>query len=308
MPPEAKGKTGGEGLNEAFRYGGKAGRYSAQVSNAFLGTSPGDLSRLISGASRTFGAFARRDAALQGLIVNFDVFTGALANQSQNLETTIHRFAPALKTTRTSLVNLNRTLPPLRAYAIELTPAVAELPGLISASKPWLAQVRPAISGKEGGGVARLLAKATPGLAEAAQAGKAVALPQLNQIGLCTTKVVVPVGNQTLGGPDSTGGPTYREFFYLWSNFAGQGENFDGNGPYFRLQPGGGSVLVHGANPKGNLTTDQVNWANTVAAPSGVQPQLGGRPAKKDTVPCYKNPAPDLNSGLGEPGPPTLTP
>ena len=119
------------------------------MTNALLGTQPQDLSRLVSSAGRTFGAFASRREDLQGLIVNFDVFTGALANQSTNLSTTIQLLAPTLKITHASLVSLNRSLPPLRTYAIELEPAVAELPGLISASKPWLAQVRPLLSGKE---------------------------------------------------------------------------------------------------------------------------------------------------------------
>ena len=84
-----KGKSGAEGLNGAFLYGGPAGRYSAQVTNALLGTEAGDLSRLVAGAGRTFGALARREADLQGLIVNFDTFTGALAAQSSNLATTV---------------------------------------------------------------------------------------------------------------------------------------------------------------------------------------------------------------------------
>ena len=87
--PEVKGKTGAEALNGAFKYGGDAGRYSAQVTDAFLGTQPRDLSRLVAGAGRTFGAFASREADLQGLIDNFNVFTGALAAQSTNLSTTI---------------------------------------------------------------------------------------------------------------------------------------------------------------------------------------------------------------------------
>ena len=161
--PEVQGKTGAEGLNGALKYGGPAGRYSAQVTNALLGTQQHDLSRLVAGAGRTFGAFASRESDLQGLIDNFNVFTGALAAQSANLAVTVHRFAPFLKTARASLVSLNRTLPPLRTYAIELTPAVAELPGLISASKPWLKQARPLLSGKEGGGVAKLLRESTPG-------------------------------------------------------------------------------------------------------------------------------------------------
>lgn len=306
--PEVKGKTGAEGLNGAFRYGGPAGRYSAQVTNALLGTSPGDLSKLVATAGRSFAALANREADLKGLIVNFDTFTGALAAQAGNLSTTVQRLAPTLRTARRSLANLNRTLPPLRAYAIQLRPAVAELPGLIAAAEPWLAQARPLLSGREAGGTAKLLEESTPGLAGAAQAGKASALPQLNRISLCTTKVIVPTGNQTIEDRFGTGGPNYREFFYFLANFAGWGQNFDGNGPYLRLQPGGGDALVKLENPKGNLSTEKQDWAHTVAPPLGVQPQLGGRPPKKPGVRCDSNPVPNVNGALGQVGPPNLTP
>jgi phospholipid/cholesterol/gamma-HCH transport system substrate-binding protein len=301
--PEVQGKTGAEGLNGAFKYGGPASRYSAQVTNALLGTQQHDLSRLVAGAGRTFGAFASREGDLKGLITNFDVFTGALAAQSANLAVTVHRLAPFLKTARASLVSLNRTLPPLRTYAIELTPAVAELPGLISASKPWLKQARPLLSGKEAGGVARLLRESTPGLAGAAQAGKANTLPQLNQLSLCTTKVLAPAGNQTINDRFSTGGPNYREFFYALSNFAGGGQNFDGNGPYLRVQPGGGPQLAGTPNPHGFLSVDKIDFAHTIAPPLGTQPQLGGRPPKKPSVRCDTNPVPDVNGPLGQVGP-----
>jgi ABC-type transporter Mla subunit MlaD len=305
--PEVQGRTGAEALNDAFKYGGDAGRYSAQVTNAFLGTSPGDLSRLIAGAGRTFAAFDSREEDLQGLITNFDVFTGALAAQSANLTTTIQLLAPTLLTTNKSLVSLNKTLPPLRTYAIEFRPAVAELPDLISASKPWLEQVRPLLSGKEGGGVAKLLAESTPGLASAAQAGKQVALPQLNQLSLCTTEVMVPTGNQTINDRFSTGGPNYRDFLYTLANFAGAAQNYDGNGPYVRAQIGGGPLLVGEPNPQGNPNTfsDQINYAHTAVAPIGNQPQLGGMPPLKSDVPCYTNPVPDVNGPLGQPGTPT---
>jgi ABC-type transporter Mla subunit MlaD len=305
--PEVKGKTGAEGLNGAFKYGGPAGRYSAQVTNAFLGTQQHDLSRLVAGAGRTFGAFASREKDLQGLIVNFDIFTGALAAQSANLTATIHLLAPALAVGRASLVSLNRTLPPLRTYAIELTPAIARLPGLIAASKPWLAQARPLLSGKEGGGVARLLAESTPGLAGSAQAGKAKALPQLNRISLCTTKVFVPTGDQTINDRFSTGGSSFREFYFYLANFAGQSQNYDGNGPYLRLQPGGGNTLVEQSNPNGNLSTDKQDFANTIAPPLGTQPQLGGRPPLKPEVRCDSNPVPDVNAGIGQVGAPSPT-
>jgi ABC-type transporter Mla subunit MlaD len=306
--PEVKGKTGGEALNGVLKYGGNAGRYGAQVTNAFLGTSPHDLARLIAGTGRTFGALSRSEGELQHLIVNFEVFTGALADQSANLESTVHRLAPTLKTAQTSLVNLNRTLPALRTYAIELRPAVAELPALISASKPWLEQASPLLSGKEAGGLAKLLAESTPGLAGSAQAGKAVALPQLNRLSLCSSKVLIPTSTQTINDQFSTGGPNYREFFYTLTDFAGQAGNFDGNGPYLRVQPGGGGTLVEGSNPHESVNTSQQSFAFTAEPPKGIQPQLGGKPPKKPNVRCDKNPVPDVNAGLGQPGAPTLTP
>jgi ABC-type transporter Mla subunit MlaD len=305
--PEVKGKSGAEALNGVFQYGGDAGRYSAQVTNALLGTRPQDLSRLVSSAGRAFGAFASRREDLQGLIVNFDVFTGALATQATNLSTTIRLLAPTLKVTHASLVSLNRSLPPLRSYAIELRPAVAELPGLIDASKPWLAQVRPLLSGKEGGGVARLLAESTPGLAGAAQAGKQTALPQLNRLSLCTSKVMVPTANQVINDRFSTGQPNYREFLYTFVNFAGMAQNFDGNGPYARAQAGGGPLLVGEENPFGNKATlsDARNFAHTIEDPLGTQPQLTKRPPLKPEVRCYTNPVPDVNGPQGQVGAPS---
>jgi ABC-type transporter Mla subunit MlaD len=305
--PEVKGRTGAEALNGAFRYGGAAGRYSSVVSNALLGTEPHDLSRLIAGAGRTFGALASREEDLKGLIDNFNVFTGALANQSANLSTTVHLLAPTLKVAHASLVSLNRTLPPLRTYAIELTPAVAELPGLIRSSKPFIAQIKPLLSGREGGGLARLLAKSTPGLAGAAQASKELTLPQLNQLALCTTKVLVPTGNQVIADRFSTGGPNYREFLYDLVDFAAATQNFDGNGPYLRAQGGGGPVLVGESNPFGNPATlsDKINYAHTITDPLGTQPQLAKKPPLKPDVRCYTNPVPDLNGPLGQVGPPS---
>ncbi len=304
--PEVKGKTGAEALNGAFKYGADAGRYSAQVTNALLGTEQKDLSRLVASAGRAFGALASRESDLQGLIDNFNVFTGALAAQSTNLSTTVHLLAPTLKVAHSSLVSLNRTLPPLRTYAIELTPAVAELPELIGTSRPWMAQVRPLLSGKEGGGVAKLLRESIPGLAGAAQAGKETTLPQLNQLSLCTTKVLVPTGNQVVEDRFSTGGPNYREFFFTLANLVSASQNFDGNGPYVRSQVGGADVLAGEPNPNGlkvgGTYGEDTNYSYTIADPLGNQPQLGTEPALKPEIRCDSNPVPDVNSGLGEVG------
>ena len=44
------------------------------MTNALLGTQQRDLSRLVAGAGRTFGAFASREEDLKGFIDNFNVF------------------------------------------------------------------------------------------------------------------------------------------------------------------------------------------------------------------------------------------
>jgi phospholipid/cholesterol/gamma-HCH transport system substrate-binding protein len=303
--PQVQGLSGGQALNKVFEFGGEAGKYSSQVTQALTGTEPHDLARLVAGTGRTFAAFAANQEDLQGLIDNFNTVTGALANQSDNLATTVHLLAPTLKTAHTSLVSLNTSLPPLRTYAIELRPAVAELPGLIKASKPWLAQVRPLLSGKEAGGAAKLLAESSPGLAGAAQAGNELALPQLNQLSQCTSNVLVPTGNQVIDDQFSTGQPNYREFLYDLTNFAAAAQNFDGNGPFLRAQAGGGPLLVGEPNPEGNLLSDRINYSHVVENPLGTQPQLGGQPELKPEVRCDTQPVPDVNGPLGKVGPPS---
>jgi phospholipid/cholesterol/gamma-HCH transport system substrate-binding protein len=295
--PQVKGLSGGEALNKTFQYGGEAGKYSAQVTQALTGTQEHDLAKLVSGSARAFTAFSADQSALQGLIDNFNVFTGALANQSENLQTTIHELAPTLQTAHTSLVSLDRSLPPLRTYAIELTPAVAELPGLVNASKPWLAQVRPLLTGKEAGGVAKLLAEATPGLAGATQAGRAVALPQVNQLSLCTTKVLVPTSEEPINDRFSDGGPNYRDFWRLLTDFASASQNFDGNGPYVRAQGGGGPYILEESNPTFKLPPLEHQFTRSTEPPLGVQPQLQGQPEAHPEVRCETNPVPDINSG-----------
>jgi hypothetical protein len=217
----------------------------------------------------------------------------------------VRRLAPTARNARAAFASLNRSLPPLRAYAIEMRPAIAELPGFIAAGKPWVEQAYPLLSGRELGGTARLLGEGTPGLAGAAQIGKASVLPQTNRLSLCTSRVIVPTGNQTIDDQFSTGGPNYREFFYMLASFSGWGGNFDGNGPFLRIQPGGGNVLVSSPNPNAELSTDKTSWAHTISAPAGTQPQLGGKPPKKPEVRCDSNSAPDVNGTLGQVGPPS---
>jgi len=302
--PAVQGLSAGEALNRAFDYGGKAGRAGSQVAEALVGTEPGDLARLISGTARTFGALSVHEQQLRDLVTNWNQFTGALAAESENLGRTFEDLPPTLETTRTSLANLSDTLPALRRWAIEFRPAVAELPATIAAANPWLDQAEPLLSKPEAGGLVELVRRATPDLAAAGQAGLST-LPQIYQLSRCTSDVLVPTGNQVIQDRFSTGQPNYREFFYTTVNLAGESQNFDGNGPYLRLQTGNGDLTASQTDPNGNLQTDKTLWAHTTLPPLGTQPGFGPKPPYRPDVKCYTNDVPDVNSGLGAVGPPS---
>ena len=45
--------------------------------------------------------------------------------------------------------------------------------------------------------------------------------------------------------------PGYKEFGYAVTGYAGETQNYDGNGPYIRYQTGGGPLLLGARSPAG---------------------------------------------------------
>lgn len=303
-------KSAAEALNLAFEDGPRAGRSSAYVAESLLGTERGDLSRLIAGSALTFEGLGRSEEKLRELVSNWNAFTSALADESDNLAATFAELAPTLEVQERSLANLSRSLPAVRAWAREFEPAVAELPQFIADGRPWLEQARPLLSRREAGGLVAKLRRATPGLAGAAQNGLNT-LTQIDDLSRCTSDVLMPTGNQVIADRFSTGGPNYREFFYAAANIAGESQTFDGNGLALRLQPSVGDELVSAINPLADPNArrdDRVLYAHVTEAPLGSQPQLGPKPPYRPEVECHTNAVPDLNSGLGQVGPPSPAP
>ena len=103
----------------------------------------------------------------------------------------------------------------------------------------------------------------------------------------------------------STGQPNYTDFFYATTGIAGESQGFDGNGPFLRIQAGGGNKLVHETdpNPLPNIPTNQTLYAATAQDPIGTQPLFGPAPAKQPKVACSTQPVPDLNGPAGQVGP-----
>jgi len=306
--PDIQGEDAATALNQAFDTGAEAGRGTAIVNQSFLGTEPHDLRKLIVGGNRTTKALAERETQLKDLITNFNDTSAAFADESANLSNTVRLLAPTLQIARQSLVDLNLSLPPLRALAIATQPGIAELPATIKAGLPWLDQARPLLSKHELGYIAELLERGTP--ASASGIAETVAgLPQLTNFNRCIDENLVPAGNVVLqdkfGSNDFTSGqPNYREFFYSASGLAGESENFDGNGLYVRFQPGGGPFKVKSNNPNGGQDAEAL-YGNTIQPPLGTRPQLTGMPPFKPNVPCYKSQLPNLNGPAAAAGPPS---
>jgi phospholipid/cholesterol/gamma-HCH transport system substrate-binding protein len=303
--PDVAGETAGESLNDALRYGGRAGRDSAIVSEALLGRQPHDLSALIAAQRDVFKKLEGRETELQGLISNFNTTTGALAAESDNLSRTVAELAPTLEEAEPSLRHLSDSLPPFRALAIALEPGVAELPDTIDAFEPWLAQFEPLLGKRELGGTAKLLKGSAPGLARTAKFSK----PLFQNLGLlsrCVSENLIPAGDVVISDAFSTGQPNYREFFYGAVNVSGESQSFDGNGQYVRVQSGGGPTLVRSPSSLSGFQNEFV-YGNTIEPPQGVQPfQARSLPPFRMDVACHTNDVPDINGPAAAVAPPDL--
>ena len=309
--PAVRGLSGARAINESFRFGGRAGKGSSQVSEALLGEQSGDLRGLISSTSQVFSQLASRESDLRGLITSFNTTTGAFADESQNLEQTLVQLAPFAEDAQGQLVRINAAFPPLRAFSRALTPGVKELPATIRAGNPWLQQAMPLLRQGELGGIVRDLRFATPQLASGTNSLKGL-LAQLGQTSNCVSNVLVPTGDIVINDQFQTGSSNYKEFFYGVAAQAGEGANFDGNGQFLRIQAGGGplqaSMDIPGGNPgiPGVTAPDNVLYGNTITPPIGTQPlKPSKKPPVRTDVQCATQDIPDLNGPLGGIGGPS---
>jgi ABC-type transporter Mla subunit MlaD len=308
--PEVQGLTAAQAINKSFTYGPSAARDTAIVNEALLGTEPHDLSALIAGLSRTTGALSGHESELQGLITNFNITTGALASEAGNLQRAIKLLGPTLAIAEPSLRHTNETLPFLRTFARDLTPAMKELPATIASSGPWLQQTAALLGPDELQPIAHELRLTAPPSAIATAAAPGL-FQQTTLLSRCTSNVLVPTGNVDLTADSTfpTGVPNFKEFGYAVADFAGESQTFDANGPYLRFQSGGGSFgsnngLVSTPQPGGGIGNDTL-FARTFAQPIATQPVLGSPPPFRTDVPCYLNAIPDLNGPAASPGAPS---
>ncbi len=291
--PAVQGENAAKALNQSLNYSGPALRNASLINQALLGTSPGDLAKLIKSFGVVAGALDRNDAALKDLITNFNITTGAFAAESGNLQATIRLLAPTLRNANNAFTSLNAAFPPTRAFAREILPGVRETPATITASYPWVRQTRALLGPNELGGLAKQLQPTTAALAKFSDDSIAL-LPQINDVNRCLTNVILPTGDIKINDGNLTSGvENYKEFWYTMVSLAGEGQNFDGNGNYVKFQVGGGTQTV--STGKTSTGGDPL-FGNYVNKPIGTRPKFpGSRSPYKPTVPCYTQKIPNLN-------------
>jgi virulence factor Mce-like protein len=291
--PSVRGETAAQSFNDAYDYIGPAERAQSLVNEALLGAQPEqDIARLIEGTARTAAGLVRNETQLRDLITNFNRTMAALASEDSNLRISIRELAPTLENANGALASLNEAFPPTRAFAREVLPGVRETAATIDAAFPWIEQARGLLRKAELRGLAEDLAPTTRALARLTDSSIDL-LPQTDLASQCASRVVLPTGDVVIRDEFQTGRENYKDFFYTLVGLAGEGQNFDGNGPYVRFQTGGGSQSVSlGQGSAGSPP----QFGALPTPPLGNRPFYPGKiPPYRPKEPCYRQKLPDLN-------------
>ena len=291
--PSTRRLTGGQALNLSLKYSVDAFRASSMVNQALLGLQPHDLAGVVKGNEQVFSALSASGQQLPAFVDSFNGTMAALASREVQLSQTIGLLPPWLQATNRLLGPLDASFAPTKQFARALIPGVRVLDPTIGTALPWLSQSIDLVSNQYLGGLLKDLTPAVQNTSASLTATKDL-LTQGNLFAQCFTHNILPAGNEVIQDPpNSTGLKVYQEFFQSAVGLGGSAQNFDGNGRYMRASAGGGSIrfqtsVIPGAGPL---------FGNAVLPLLGTRPAYpGGPPPVVENVPCFKSPAPNLNS------------
>jgi virulence factor Mce-like protein len=291
--PAVRGMTGGEALGETLETSPEALEGTAKVFDGLLGEQRGDLARTVAGFGRALRALAEQEEQLGSLVSDFNTTTGTFAAHADDVRATVRGLAETSAAARTAFASLRAATPATRQFARDLTAGLPELPATIDAALPWLAQAAPLLSDAELGGLLDELQPATADLAALAEATRRW-LPRIDAFDRCVTEVLLPTANLEVDdGEQSAGVESYKEFWYAMVGSASEGQGFDGNGSFLRLQAAGGPDIIK---------TGKTNYQQEAYFGKPVLPPLRTAPAYSNQLPplrrdrpCHANPVPDVN-------------
>ncbi len=293
---------GAQGLREFFRTSPAAYKFTAQVSEAQLGTHPGDLRGVISGLGRVFRGLSANQEALSNLITNLRRVTGAFAIEDQALGEAIERLPGFLAEGEPTFQELNAALPHLRAFAREALPGVRRSPEALRAGLPMLQQVRALMSPSELRGLVARLRPTIPELTRLARANVGLFSEQ-RAFSSCFNEVIVPWSHSTVEAPSDypldIGGRTFETTGYAFAGSSGESRSGDAAGQHLRVLGGTGSNLVRFGEIAGR---DQI-FGLTPFPLLGAIPRLNDseKTVYEPEIPCEQQEPPNLAAGIGSP-------
>ena len=137
----------------------------------------------------------------------------------------------------------------------------------------------------------------SPATSDLAKLGHATRewLPNIDEFNRCITNVILPTGNIKVDDGDlSANTENYKEFWHAMVGLAGEGQGFDGNGNYLRLQ----AVARRDADPH---RQDQLLGRSPSSASRRCRRCARARPTATScrsmtrSVPCSQSPVPNVN-------------
>ena len=292
--------AGARGFNQAIKHWEDAYRNTSQVNDATRGQGRHDLSRVLKGQGRVFGALSRDELALKELVTDLNETISGFARQEDNLKAAIPELRDVFREGRPALASLNRALPQIRGFARDALPGARSSLPTLEAQLPFIQQARQLVAEDELGGLTRQLRSAVPFLARL-NSRSPKTFEQNRALAACQNTVLVPFAKTPIPDPDfphHTGEPWFEETGRAFVGLSGESRLADANSPYFRTLGGGGPTTIVSTGETGERL-----FAQLMLPLNGVRPaRPTKRPVFRPDVPCENQEPPDLNAVGGPAG------
>ena len=289
---------GARGFNQAIRYWEEAYKNTSQVNDAFRGTEEHDLTRVLKGQARVFGALSSDEEALKNLVTDLSDTLSGFARQEDNLSAAIPELRDVLREGRPALASLNRALPSIRGFARDALPGARSSSPTLDAQLPFIKQARRLVSRSELRGLVRDLRVTVPHLVSLNK-GTTRQLAENRLLAACQNNVLLPFVKTPIPDPDfpwHTGEPWYEETGRALVGLSGESRISDANSPLYRTQAGGGPTTIVS-------TPDSLNepvYGQNLVPLDGVRPaRPNQRPVFRPGVPCEIQQPPNMKAAGG---------
>jgi virulence factor Mce-like protein len=291
---------GARGFNQAIKHWEDAYKNTSQVNDATRGTEPHDLTRVLTGQAKVFGALSSNPQALMDLVTGLNRTVAAFAVQEDNLRAAIPELRDVLTVGRPALASLNEALPHVRAFARDALPGARSTDVTLDAQIPFIHQARLLVRPQEAGGLVDDLRETVPALVRLNKGTKRT-LEQNRLLASCQNNVLVPFATSPIPDPDfpdyHTGEPWFEESGRAFVGLSGESRISDANSPMFRVLGGGGPITV---TTQSGETGEQL-FGSTLFGVNKVRPvRPEKRPVFRPDVACETQEPPDLNAAAGE--------